>query len=127
MKKKGCCQKMIRKLKKKLDRIFSKYIRLRDKNICYTCGKFARHAGHYISRSFLPTRFLELNVHAQCIKCNTYLGGNIVKYRQRLIEDYGIDEIEELEQYAYKQIRYDIEWYQTRIKYYQQEIKRLEG
>jgi len=43
--------KSINELKKALWTVFSKWIRQRDKFICYTCGKPGNHAGHYVPQS----------------------------------------------------------------------------
>ncbi|MAN64042.1 MAG: recombinase [Parvibaculum sp.] len=78
---------MRRKLIKKIDRIFSKYVRLKNADhkgycTCITCGKKhiwdsgQIHAGHFVSRRFLVTRFDERNVYPQCAYCNNWLAGN---------------------------------------------------
>ena len=63
------------KIVKKLDAVFSQYIRLSnaDKNgycTCVTCGKkyFWKQiqAGHFMSRKHYSTRWLEDNVKPQC-------------------------------------------------------------
>lgn len=57
-------------LVRRVDNIFSKYIRLRD-GFCFTCGTpHNLTCGHYISRIHMATRFDEDNCHAQCISCN---------------------------------------------------------
>ena len=66
------------RLVKKLDSIFSKYIRLKhSKNgicTCYTCGRKYEvkkiHAGHFMSRRHYSTRWDEENVRPQCYGCN---------------------------------------------------------
>jgi len=74
-----------KKLIAKLDRIFSKYIRLKysDRNgycRCVTCPKVApwkeMDAGHFISREKMAVRFDERNVHPQCLHCNRFKAGN---------------------------------------------------
>lgn len=63
-----------RKLIKKLDRIFSKYIRLRDTKtgfgLCITCESLISFtncdAGHFVTRDRIATRYDERNVNAQC-------------------------------------------------------------
>tara|TARA_R100001132_G_C3251837_1_gene78764 strand:- start:32 stop:427 length:396 start_codon:yes stop_codon:yes gene_type:complete len=76
-------------LVKKLDKIFSIYIRLRDSDEngfckCISCGKksFWRDvdAGHFVGRRHLITRFDPKNVYAQCRYCNRYLGGHQYPY-----------------------------------------------
>lgn len=66
------------RLVKKLDSIFSKYIRLKhSKNgicTCFTCGRKYEvkkiHAGHFMSRRHYSTRWDEDNVRPQCYGCN---------------------------------------------------------
>jgi hypothetical protein len=82
----------------KLDRIFSKYIRLRDADEngycrCISCNKVFHwkdgDAGHYINRKHMSVRWDEINVHAQCRACNRFDEGNSVGYTQGLIKKYG--------------------------------------
>ena len=83
-------RKVTRKsLIKKLDTIFSIYIRLRDANKdgfckCISCQKINHwkdvDAGHFIGRSHLITRYDPKNVYAQCRYCNRYLAGNQYLY-----------------------------------------------
>ena len=89
---------MRQKLIKKIDRIFSEYIRLKhaDKNgycTCITCGKTYHYknidAGHFVSRRFLIVRFDELNVHPQCKYCNRFLNGLAYEYGKAIDMLYG--------------------------------------
>mgnify|MGYP003634860602 CR=1 FL=1 len=71
------------KLVKKLDAVFSQYIRLKDSknNIgtCVTCGKQDHiknlQAGHFQSRQHYATRWDENNVKIQCVGCNVFKAG----------------------------------------------------
>lgn len=91
-----------RKLVKRLDTIFSKYIRLRDSHDgifqCCSCGQikpFARaDAGHFINRRWMAIRWDERNVHAQCSSCNRFDEGNAVGYTQFMLKKYGQDTID---------------------------------
>lgn len=74
---------------KKLDAVFSKYIRLRDADQegycrCSTCGEVHHwtkiQAGHFISRKHYATRWNEDNVHAQCVACNVFRYGEQYKF-----------------------------------------------
>lgn len=91
--------KSVKTLKRKLDDLFSLFVRLRDKGICYTCGiqkdPKDMDAGHYIKRQHNSLRFDERNVHAQCKKCNRFMGGNMSEYAVRLQRDYGQGILEE--------------------------------
>ena len=77
------------KLVKKLDVVFSQYIRLSnaDKNgycTCVTCSKKFHwkeiQAGHFMSRKHYSIRWDERNVKPQCVACNVYRAGEQYKY-----------------------------------------------
>ena len=96
------------KLLKKAQTLFNTHIRERDKNLgCISCGGEVQQAGHYFSqgnhsalRFGLPHSFAYMNTNGQCIKCNMYLHGNLIKYRQGLVSRYGEDEVLKLEEEA---------------------------
>ena len=77
---------------KKLDTIFSIYIRRRyaknDISECVTCGKQAHwkelQAGHFMSRKHYATRWDETNVGVQCMGCNVYRYGEQYKFSKYL-------------------------------------------
>lgn len=86
------------KLKKKLDEIFSKYIRQKYADSegyvrCITCGvkriTKEMQAGHFVSRSYLATRFDEQNVFPQCAGCNVFGGGRTVEFAKELSSRFG--------------------------------------
>ena len=115
--------KSVRELKKELDRVFSLYIRNRDRKICFTCGKPGNQAGHFISRSHNSTRYSELNVAAQCLSCNIFKHGNHAEYAYRLIQKYGRKEFEhlikrgrEIKQFRAKELEILIQKYGGRIE-----------
>jgi hypothetical protein len=123
-----------KELEKKLDRIFSEYIRLRtvdDRGYCQciTCGKFYHwkdvHCGHFIPRGRKATRFDEMNCHPQCVHCNYHKHGQPDIYRLRLIEMYGKSKVEKLEQLAQMGGSYDSFWLQEKINYYKEKVKQL--
>ena len=84
------------KLVKKLDTVFSKYIRISsaDKSgycTCVTCG-VVKHwkeiqAGHFMSRKHYSTRWDERNVASQCVSCNMFKQGEQYKYSLFLGKD----------------------------------------
>lgn len=87
---------------KDLQRIFNRYIRLRDKDepciSCKTTVSEVWDAGHFRAVGSHPElRFEELNVHKQCRKCNGYWGGNLIDYRINLIDKIGLLKVEWLE------------------------------
>ena len=77
------------KLVKKLDTVFSQYIRRSnaDNNgycTCVTCNKTFHwkeiQAGHFMSRKHYSIRWSEENVKPQCVACNVYRAGEQYKY-----------------------------------------------
>lgn len=79
---------------------------LRKGEPCYTCDKPQRyedsgqafHVGHFIpQKSVDPRRFMLMNLRMQCYKCNTHNSGMRAEYRQRLIEEIGIEQVDWLE------------------------------
>lgn len=82
------------RLIKKLDASLSKLIRENKK--CYTCGKVAAHAGHFVRRGQMATRFDLHNIRPQCVRCNTFLYGNAPEYAFRLRKELGDKVFEEL-------------------------------
>lgn len=93
------------KLKKKLDELFSKFIRQRGAdengmNRCFTCGKVAHwkllQCGHYVSRTKLATRWDEVNCQVQCPGCNLFKEGNKPNFTVNLESKYGKGTVERL-------------------------------
>lgn len=122
---------MLKNKIKTLDRIFSRYIRLRDTGEgygrCITCGAPITaetcDAGHYISRYYTATRWHECNVHAQCLKCNRYNDGEGRIYRQILIKRYGLPTVEELERKKHMVVHLDEQTLDALIKHYQNKME----
>lgn len=88
----------ISSLTKKLDTIFSVYIRLlhADKNgmvRCFTCDRIEYwrkiQNGHFQSRRFMSTRFHPGNCAPQCYACNVGLSGMQYEYGKRIDLKYG--------------------------------------
>lgn len=69
-------------------------VHVRDKDLpCISCGRFHEgvyHAGHFRSRGSAPHLALDpRNLRKQCAPCNLYLHGNLIGYRQGLVEREG--------------------------------------
>ena len=84
------------KLVKKLDTVFSQWIRLsnadNNKNcICITCNKVffwkEIQAGHFLSRKHYSIRWSEDNVKPQCVGCNVFKYGEQYKFSLFLGKD----------------------------------------
>lgn len=115
-------------LKKILDKLFSEYIRRRDKGQCYTCKKQDEvkrmQCGHFIPRQYLATRYDEVNCHCQCYACNMLYNGQPGAFALRLDRDYGKGTVEMLEQLRQKTnidfpYEYWIEVYKEKLKLYE--------
>lgn len=121
-------------LVKKLDKVFSQYIRLRDVMPsgffkCISCGKIKPFAeadcGHYHSRTHMATRFEEDNCHCECKGCNRFSADHLIGYRENLITKIGFSRVERLNVLAHSQKHWlDCEL-EEKIAYYKAEVKRL--
>ena len=122
-------------LKRKLDRIFSEYIRRRDSvngiGTCVTCGRRKEWKymdnGHYIKRQYLSTRYDEKNCNAQCKKCNWLEQGANERYRVAIDEKWGKGTAAKLEQKKHNKSKLTAFEYGVLIKHYQEKIKRIKG
>lgn len=89
---------------KKLDSVFSLYIRRRhaknDIAQCYTCGKKDHYKklqnGHFMSRKSYATRWDETNCQVQCVKCNMFEQGMSYVFGLNLNKQFGEGTAEEL-------------------------------
>ena len=117
----------VQDLMKLAQQVFNKYIRLRDqgKN-CISCGQKPKkeNAGHFYSAgTHISVRFDERNVHLQCEHCNTFLSGNLLKYRENLLNKLGFEEFDLLSVEATKTRKYTREELKEVISIYKQKIK----
>ena len=84
------------KLIKKLDTIFSRWVRLSNSVneicTCVTCGKESHwkdiQAGHFISRKHYSTRWDERNCLPQCVGCNVFKYGEQFIFGKNLDQKY---------------------------------------
>ena len=127
-------------LKKKLDKIFSEFIRRRDSVdgsgggigycICITCGAMATWKsmdnGHYIKRQYMATRYDEKNCNCQCRSCNWLLQGNDVKYKVAIDKKWGAGTAEMLEIKKRNKCKWASFEYEILIEHYQKKIKGME-
>lgn len=90
-------KKTAAKLKKELDALVSRYVRLSYAKrgpggnmfaSCYTCGTTKTwkqmQCGHFIRRQYLATRFDLRNLRVQCVGCNIYGDGKMVEFSAKL-------------------------------------------
>ncbi len=125
-------------LKKRAWYAFSKFIRTRDclmttgtleRGRCFTCGvekPFKElQAGHYRPGRHYGNLFSEEGTHAQCIRCNLWLGGKPLEYRQALIDLYGKGYDEVLEKEAREIKKYTPQDLTNLAEYYKIEVEKL--
>jgi len=126
--------KTISKLKKELDKWFSLYIRIKscDDNgmvICYTSKRKYHykniHAGHFISRRHLSTRWLEQNVKPQSAADNLFGQGEQYKFGMYLDSEYGVGTAEQLSIDARKTIKMSRIDYEEKITYYKSVVNKI--
>ena len=116
------------KLIKKLDVVFSQWVRLSNADhsgycTCVTCEKRFHwkeiQAGHFMSRKHYSTRWDENNVHPQCVACNVYRAGEQYKYSV-FLGQFQAEELylksQELVKYTNVELEEMIEDYTERLK-----------
>jgi hypothetical protein len=127
-------KKTISKLKKELDKWFSLYIRLRsatDEGLvqCFTSGRVYHykniHAGHFMSRKHLSTRWCDTNVQPQSAADNLFGQGEQYKFSIALDSKYGEGTAEELELKARTITKVSRIDYEEKIGYYKSLVEKL--
>lgn len=119
---------------RKLDKVFSLYIRLRDAMPngyvrCISCGQIKKFedmdCGHFHSRTHMATRFDEDNCHAECAYCNRFKADHLIGYQRNLIRKIGQARFDLLNVKAHSVKHYlDFEL-QEKIDFYKKECQRL--
>lgn len=122
-------------LKKKLDDIFSKYIRLKyampnGMCQCISCNRFKPwkeiQNGHYMSRRYMSTRYDEDNCRPQCVACNIFNQGNAQMFRRGLVAQIGQQRVDMVEYRARNDTRRYTDFeYNALIKHYSERVKEL--
>src|SRR3990167_1759313 len=101
--------------------VFNAWIRERDrvklKGRCYTCHREGSEAGHW-KHSCKSLKFNEKTVHLQCGYCNRWLSGNLAVYTLRLIDEYGLEIVKQLEKKSVGTHNFNINELQEIIKKY---------
>jgi hypothetical protein len=120
-----------KQLTAKLDKLLSKFIRLRDSSDgvfkCCSCGQLKPYeqadCGHFINRRWMATRWREDNCHAQCRSCNRFDEGNAVGYTMFMIDKYGKEHVEYLQAIKNAGYKYSDFELQVLISEYKQKLK----
>ena len=126
------------KAKKKLDTVFSQFIRLRGSNDegwgnCWTCGSLRRwqdvDCGHFITRKKLSTRWMETNCQFQCKQCNMN-GGQQYVFSKKLDEFHGEGTAEAIPIASNRTRKFSVHELEEMYQYYKKrvdEIKQSRG
>jgi len=121
-------------LEKKLDKIFSEYIRKKDSDHggtveCCTCGKLEYwrdvDAGHFIKRQHRSVRWDERNVHPQCRRDNHFMGGRQDDYARFIIKKYGQTQFDELMRLKYTTVKHTRSDLEEMIDIYKEKLEKL--
>ena len=120
----------ISSLANKTQKVFNRYIRLRDEGkpciSCKTSYKDNFQAGHYFSSGGnWSTRFNENNCFNQCIRCNMYLSGNLREYSINILDRISEQDLEDLEKESKKTIKYTKEQLLEIKQFYLKKIENL--
>lgn len=106
-------------------KVFSEYIRLRDKH-CVTCPNgLAENAGHFWHGVL---DFDEENINGQCVRCNKWLSGNLAVYSTYLLKKLGTKKFNALDKrhcLALGGEKRTAEEYEEIIKQYRNKINSL--
>ena len=123
-------------LTRKLDKVFSEYIRLRDSKPydykyfrCISCGQIKpfeqMDAGHFVGRTHRATRWDEENVNGECRACNRMSADHIIWYQRNLEQKIGRDRVEMLLARGKQTKKWSAWELETLIGYYKKEVERL--
>lgn len=118
----------------KLDKEFSRYIRLRDAFpngmfVCISCGRVLpvseADCGHFVSRAHMATRYDEMNCNAECRHCNRFSATHLLGYREHLIQKYGEQKYEALVAEGRKIKKWSADELEAMIRYYKRQADGL--
>lgn len=85
------------RLKKRLDILFAKMIRGRDRGLpCISCPAKGTQSGHFRRRELMSTRWHYRNSNLQCSRCNCWLSGNEFEYAIGLDKKFGAGEAKKI-------------------------------
>jgi hypothetical protein len=121
------------KIVKKLDTIFSQYIRLKNSDnevsTCFTCGKQDHwkklQNGHFQSRRHYSTRWDETNCQVQCAGCNVFKYGEQYIFSKNLDSKFGEGTAQELHIQAQQIVKFSDEDLKEMIKNYEKLVQQL--
>ena len=87
----------------KFDKVFSDYIRTRDKWTCVRCGRYypegmrgGLHCSHFYGRANKAVRWDEKNADSHCYGCHQFFGANPELFREWKLNSMGEKEYKAL-------------------------------
>lgn len=125
-------------LVRKLDKVFSLYIRLRDSAAynyqyfrCISCGQIKpfeqMDCGHFISRAHKATRWDEDNCHGECRACNRMSSDHIIYYQQNLVAKIGQGRVDLLLAKSRQSRKWSAWELGQLIKHYEEQVDKMQG
>ena len=115
-------------LEDKLQEVVNYKVRQRDSYngffICISCQELKpisqMNAGHYFEKTVYRAVKYDLDcINGQCIRCNKYLSGNLIPYRENLLIKIGAYRLNQLEKKAkLKKFKYSREFLIQQIEKY---------
>lgn len=112
--------------RKRLWELCRQIIRKRYPPTCYTCGApnlvgKNLHTGHCIPSSVggVLLRYHLDNLRSQCSSCNIWKSGNSALFLRHLMDEIGLENVDELIALKSKTHRADISWYLKKIAEYE--------
>lgn len=126
----------ISRLKKKLWKVFTTFIKARDGRRCFTCGRLIEpgkglHCGHFIPSKVCgyELRYDEDIVHVQCYFCNINLGGFGAMYYVKMVEKYDQEFVNKIFKRFIKHKKKTEKWkendYLDKIEYFENKVKNM--
>lgn len=118
------------KLVKKLDIIFSQYVRNKHANKrgmvkCFTCDREYPvkniQNGHFMSRKNYASRWVEDNCRPQCYGCNVMKQGMQYEFGKRLEKETA----EKMYQLSKTTVKFSNDELEDMIKHYEKELKKV--
>lgn len=122
-----------KKLEKRLNDIFSLYIRERDNQRCIVCGVTNKthviQCGHLFSRVSKSTLWDEQNANAQCAGCNLRHEHDPEPYRRAWLAKYSQKDYDILyakwskpTKFSPSDLKYMIDYYKSKLKKLKEDI-----
>lgn len=126
----------VQTLVRKLDKVFSEYIRLRDSKPyafkyfrCISCNQIKPYeqmdCGHFIGRTHMATRFDEENCHGECRMCNRFSADHMIYYQRNLERLIGRERVDLLVARGKATKKWTAWELEILIRHYTEEVKRF--